>query len=319
MRILLVKTSSLGDVVHQCPAVSDIARHYPAAHIDWVVEEAFADIARMHRDISEVIPVALRRWRKTPLRSSVWREIRAFRRRMARERYDLVIDSQGLIKSALIARLARGPRHGLDSTSAREPLASRFYDFVHRVPRELHPVARNRLLAAAVLGGEPGSLIDYGLSAGTVPARDGPYVVLLSMTSRPEKLWPTERWTALARALVGRGFRVILPHGTPEERRRSEAIVAGSPDGEVPPHMQVPELAALMKGARAVIGLDTGLLHLAAGLGVPAVGIYGGTDPARFGLYPGSDAAGRTRDVGSPAAMPATEEVLGAFGEVDCA
>ncbi len=318
MRILLVKTSSLGDVVHQCPAVSDIARQYPAARIDWVVEEAFSDVVRMHRDIAEVIPVALRRWRKTPFRATVWREFGAFRRRMARERYDLVIDSQGLIKSALIARFASGARHGLDRESAREPLASRFYDFVHRVPREQHPVMRNRLLAAAAIGGAPGSLIEYGLATGPAHRRDRPYVVLLAMTSRPEKLWPVGHWSALARGLAARGLQVVLPHGTTTERRRSEDIAAGAPDAEVPPYLRIPELAMLMKGARAVIGLDTGLLHLAVGLGAPAIGIYSGTDPARFGLCPGSDGAGRTRNVGSPLALPASAEVLAAFEDLAC-
>lgn len=318
MRILLVKTSSLGDVVHQCPAVSDVARHYPAARIDWVVEEAFAGVARMHRDVAEVIPVALRRWRRAPLTPAVWREFRAFRGRLAREPYDLVIDSQGLLKSAFITRLANGPRHGLDAASAREPLAARFYDFVHRVPRDPHPVVRNRLLAAAVTGGAPGPVIDYGLVADQSPVRPRPYVVLLSMTSRPEKLWPTARWAALARALGERGLGVILPHGTTPERRRCEEIAAGVRYAEVPPFMQIPALAALLRGARAAIGLDTGLLHLAAGLGVPAVGIYGGTDPAQFGLCPGSGAASRTREVGSTGAVPAVDAVLAAFEEVDC-
>src|SRR5687767_884207 len=137
-RILFVKTSSLGDVVHQCPAVSDAARRLPGAEIDWVVEEGFAGIARMHRAVHRVVPVALRRWRAAPWKPGVWREIGEFRASVAAERYDAIVDTQGLLKSALITRAARGRRHGMDRASAREGLAARFYDVRHAVPHGLH-------------------------------------------------------------------------------------------------------------------------------------------------------------------------------------
>src|SRR3954467_4702685 len=136
-RILFVKTSSLGDVVHNCPAVSDAARAIPGAEIDWVVEEPFAQVAKMHASVRRVITVAVRRWRSALWNPAVWSEICDVRRALAAERYDAVIDTQSLFKSALIASWARGPRHGLDRASAREPLASLFYDQRHAVTREL--------------------------------------------------------------------------------------------------------------------------------------------------------------------------------------
>lgn len=313
-RILFVKTSSLGDVVHHCPAVSDAARRLAGAQIDWVVEEPFVGVAEMHRDVHEVIPVAVRRWREAPWRPSVWSEIAAFRRRIALRAYDCIIDSQGLLKSALVSRLARGERHGLDAASAREPIAARFYDVRHSVQPGLHPVERNRLLAASALRYRTNGHPDYGLETkGTSAlALRAPYAVLLSMTSRREKLWPEERWSALARALEQRGLRAVLPYGTNPERQRSERIRAETSAACVPERLPIAELARVMQGASAAIGVDTGLLHLAVALGVPAVGVFSGTDPARFGLYGG----GRTRNVGSVDAAPSVQEVLAAFDDI---
>src|SRR5262245_17875700 len=204
-RILFVKTSSLGDVVHNCPAVSDVARAIPGAEIDWVVEEPFAPVAKMHSAVRRVVTVAVRRWRSALWNPAVWGEIRAVRRAIGAERYDAVIDTQSLLKSALITSWAKGPRHGLDAASAREPLAARFYDTRHAVPRALHAVERNRRLAAAALGYSPGPL-DYGLRA-AAPSRDAA-VVFLTMTSRDDKLWPEENWIALGREL---GVPPVLP------------------------------------------------------------------------------------------------------------
>src|ERR1044071_8127815 len=198
VRILFVKTSSLGDVVHNCPAVSDAARAMPGVEIDWVVEEPFAQVAKMHASVRRVITVAVRRWRTALWNPAVWGEIGDVRRAIAAERYDAVIDTQSLLKSALIASWAHGPRHGLDSASAREPFAARFYDQRYAVPRELHAVERNRRLAAAALGYSVPATLDYGLRA--APA-DGGACVFLTMTSRDDKLWPEERWIELGRAL----------------------------------------------------------------------------------------------------------------------
>jgi heptosyltransferase-1 len=176
--ILIIKTSSLGDVVHQMPAITDAARALPGLRMSWVVEEAFAPLARLHPSVSEVIPVATRRWRSHLASRATWREIGDFNTHLREPEFDKVIDTQGLIRSAIIARLAQGERHGYDAQSIREPLASRFYDVRHSVSRLLHAVARNRALTALSLGYQPVDEIDYGLIK---PARgaDAPYALLL--------------------------------------------------------------------------------------------------------------------------------------------
>jgi len=313
-RILFVKTSSLGDVVHHCPAVSDAARHLPGAAIDWVVEEAFAGVAAMQQAVRRVIPVALRRWRAAVWRPAVWREFAEFRRALAAERYDFIVDSQGLLKSALLCRLARGETHGMDGGSAREPLAARFYARRHHVPRGLHAVERNRRLTAAALGYPLEGDCDYGLRAEGAPtvAVSAPYAVLLTMTSRADKLWAEARWIELARALAARGVRAVLPWGSAEERARCERLARAIEGARVPPRMDVADLARLMRRAQCVVGVDTGLVHLAAALDVPAVGLYCGSDPALTGLY----GSARARNLGARAAPPAPGEVIMALEEI---
>jgi heptosyltransferase-1 len=304
-RILFVKTSSLGDVVHQCPAVSDAARKLAGAEIDWVVEESFAGIARMHASVRSVIPVATRRWRGALWRRSVWREIGEFRRRLAAQRYDAVVDTQGLLKSALITRAAFGTRHGMDRASAREPIAASFYDVTYAVPWTLHAAERNRSLTAAALGFALDDPPEYGLHPRSAPA-DKPsaaYVALLTMTSRASKLWPEARWIELGRALAA---PVVLPWGNAEERGRCERIARGIGQALVPQRMTLEALAELFVNARSVVGLDSGLTHLAAALGVPTVAIFCGSDPARNGVY----GASRASNVGAAGKPPQVPEVL---------
>jgi heptosyltransferase-1 len=307
-RILFIKTSSLGDVVHQCPAVSDAARSIPGATIDWVVEEGFAGIARLQAHVRRVIPVAMRRWRRALWKSEVWRELAEFRRRLMAEEYDAVIDTQGLLKSALITCFSSGPRHGMDRASAREPLAARFYDRTHAVPRGLHAVERNRRLTAAALGFPLEPSIDYGLRAAAGPAEKMPasYSVLLTMTSRADKLWPESRWIELGRALA---LPVVLPWGSDQERERTDRIARGIGQAVVPGKMRVEELARVLVNAANVVGLDSGLTHLAAALGAPAVAIFCGSDPALTGLY----GAPRAANVGAPGKPPQVFEVLRAL------
>jgi heptosyltransferase-1 len=304
-RILFVKTSSLGDVVHNCPAVSDAARMLPGAQIDWVVEEPFAAVAAMHVSVRRVIPIALRRWRRALWSPAVWSELRAFRRALTTERYDAVIDSQALLKSAVVCLLASGRKHGMDAESARERLAARFYDVTHTVSWRLHAVERNRLITAEALGFALDEDVRYGLRAeGASPLeQDSSYAVFLTMTSRKEKLWPESRWIETGRAL---DMPVVLPWGNDAERRRAERIRAAVPQAIVPRRMALEELARLFVHARGVIGLDTGLTHLAAALGARTVGIYCGSDPALNGLY----GAPHAKNVGRPGRAPEASEVL---------
>jgi len=273
-----------------------------------VVEEGFAGVARMHCSVERVIPVALRRWRGALWKRSVWKEIASFRAALAAQPYDAVIDTQGLLKSALIACCAAGPRHGMDRASAREPLAALFYDRTHAVPRALHAVERNRRLMAASLGVALPPGIDYGLrsNAERAAALPASYSVLLTMTSREDKLWPEPRWIELGRALA---LPAVLPWGNAEERSRAERIAQGIGEAVIPERMALEELAQVLAGATNVVGLDSGLSHLAAAFGAPAVAIFCGSDPVLTGLY----GAPRARNVGARGRPPQVSEVLEAL------
>ena len=321
MRILLVKTSSLGDVVHNLPVASDLAVRYPDATIDWVVEESFAQIPRLHPAVSRVVVVALRRWRRKPLSASTWREMAAFRRELQTDAYDLVVDTQGLIKSGLIARLAKlapgGRRVGYAAEAAREPLAARFYDEGIAIPKNLHAVERNRWLAAAACNTLPDLPFAYGVNAAPLAApwlAEAPYAVLFTATSRADKGWPDQDWVALGAWLAGRGLRPVLPAGSAAEREAAQRLAARMAGAHplLAPQLSIAELAGLIDGARLVVGVDTGLTHLAAALGRPTLALFAASDPALTGVYGGN----RIRNLGARGRPPAAAEAIAAAGEL---
>lgn len=308
MSILLVKTSSLGDVVHNLPVASDLHERFPDLAIDWVVEEGFADIPRLHPAVRRVIPVAIRRWRRRLASPATWREMAAFRRDLRRESYDLVLDTQGLAKSGLIAASARGRKVGYDRSVAREPLAARFYDSGLVVPKNLHAVERNRRLAAAAFAYPLGAAVNYGIAA--VPLKvdwlPADYAVLLTASSRADKQWPDEGWLQLAAWLERRGLACVLPGGSDAERRHAAQLAQRIGPGIAAPALTVAQLAGLFAGASLVVGVDTGLTHLAAALGRPTLGLYCATDPLLTGVY-GAAAARNLGRIGCP---PAAAEVI---------
>jgi heptosyltransferase-1 len=310
-KILLVKTSSLGDLIHNLPVVNDIRAAVPEANIDWVIEEPFLFILSLHPGLAAAIPVAIRRWRRTLWRRETRDEIAAFLLRLRAQTYDAVIDSQGLMKSALIALAARGTRYGLDFHSSREPLAL-FYHHAFRIPWELHAVERNRLLMARALNYEVPLRFSYGISA--APRRfdwlaAGPYAVLLHATSGDYKLWQEQNWVELGNALDRAGICCVLPWGSARERERSARLTRGLRAAVVPPALSLDDLAGLFAGAKAVVGVDTGLAHLSAALGVRTVGIFCATDPAATGIY-GCAHAMNLGGIGNP---PAVSEVVAAL------
>lgn len=280
--ILFIKTSSLGDVVHQMPAMTDARLHFPEARLTWVVEEAFAPLAKLHPAVDDVIAVSTRRWRSQLLQSSTWGEISAFKAHVRAVAAEKVIDTQGLIRSALIARAARGERHGYDAASIREPIASRFYDVTHKVGRDQHAVTRNRLLTGLSLGYSPEAAIDYGLIR---PAKDGSsrYAVLLHGTSKATKEWREVDWIGLGKWLRGQGLDVLLPWGSERERLRCERLAAAIPGSRVLDRQPLDATAKVIANASLVIGVDTGLLHLAAAYSVPLIAVFLATEPGLTG------------------------------------
>jgi len=309
--ILFVKTSSLGDVVHHMPAVTDARKHFPGARLSWVVEDAFEPLARLHPAVDAVIPVATRRWRSRPLAPATWGDFAETMHRLREERFDRIVDTQGLIRSALIARRAAGEHHGYNAASIKEPLASRFYDVKHEVSRDLHAVLRNRMLTAAALGYQPDEAVDYGLRR---PALSGStrQALLLHGTSRPSKEWSESHWTDLGRWLRREGFDVALLWGSDNERRRAERLTNTIPEARVLDRAPIDVVASYIAGASLVVGADTGLLHLAAAYGVPLVAVFTGTNPALTGPV----GSGPLRVVGGMNAKPAVNDVIAAVERV---
>lgn len=288
MRVLIVKTSSLGDIIHALPAVTDAAKHYPEISFDWVVEEAFAEIPLWHPHVANIIPIAIRRWRKQPwhaLRSGEWRQ---FYKKLRSQMYDYVIDAQYLVKSAFVTRLARGIRCGLDEYSAREPLACLAYQQHYAVAPKQHAVTRIRQLFAQVLNYPvPTSLPDYGidhLQAAKENATEN-YLLFLHGTTWETKHWPEIFWQQLIQLALQAGYNVKLPWGNNAEYERAVRLAAGSSKVEVLPKLNLNQIAAVIVGATGAVAVDTGLGHLAAALSIPTVSLYSSTATTLTGTF----------------------------------
>ncbi len=293
MRILIIKTTSLGDVVHNLPIVSDIKKQFSNALIDWVVDESFVDVLAMHGGINSIIPLATRRWRKALFSKQTWCEMFAFKRQLQSQTYDVVIDSQGLLKSGLITYLSNSPNKcGYDKTSARESIARFFYHRCYVVSWTLQAVVRNRLLAASSLGyAVDENTLYYGIhmpdatvadAVNMLPTR---FIMALHGTSRDSKLWAEENWVALGQSIQPQGLVLVLPWGNHAEKLRAERIASQVEQAIVLPKLNLKSLSIIICKAQAIIGVDTGLAHLAVALNKPVIGIYTDTNPDHTGLY----------------------------------
>jgi heptosyltransferase I len=310
-RVLVVKTSSMGDVVHALPVVADIRAHFPGATIDWLVETAFAAIPQLNPGVRRVLPMAWRKWRQSLWKAETRQAMAALRAELQREPYDVVLDLQGLLKSALWARQAVGPVVGFDAASAREAAASWFYFRKARVPRDQHAVQRCRALTAAHFNYPvPTTPPDFGLTAPEPvwKIREPRYSVLIPNASRREKLWPERNWVAIGRRLTELGNKPIVLWGRAEEQTLAERIAAGC-EGDVPPFLKVGEMAAVLAGAQQVVGLDTGFTHLAAAFGRPTLGIYCDHEPGLAGIT----GPGRVASIGGKGQVPSRNDVLAVF------
>lgn len=287
MRILLVKTSSLGDLIHTFPAITDLAAEFKFT-LDWVVERGFMDVPKWHPAVSSVIPVDMRKWFKNPLSPSNILEWRRFVDILQSYQYDVVIDAQGLIKSAMIARKARGPVYGLNWRSAWEPLASLAYDRTVAVDPKKHAIDRMRDLLGALMDYAPKEgKLNYGMDVSRlnsdVVLPEQPFLVFFHATTWNTKKWPLQYWQQLTQLVASKGYQVLLPWGNDAERRDAEDIAAVSDMAVVPPKSSLTNLAVLMTHAAGVVAVDTGLAHVAAALEVPLVSLYGPTDPVQTG------------------------------------
>ena len=320
--------SSLGDVVHNMPVIADIRRRHPHAQIDWLVEESFADLVELVDGVRRAVPFSLRRWRKRLTSFENWREIRAFKRSLAAEKYDLVIDCQGLLKTAWVASWACGPLVGLGNRTegaGYEWPVRFFYD--KRVPIEprTHVVERTRQLVAAALGEpkpQPTDDIDFGLDTRRAAIAVNalglnlpvPYVVFVHATSRADKQWPDAAWIELGQSLVRRGASLVLPWGSDAERATSERLAKEFGDAAiVPPRLSLPAVVGLVDSAAATVGVDTGLVHIAAALKRPTVELYNFATAWRTGGYWSPNVI-NLGTAGQPPSLQQVKSALAGFG-----
>jgi heptosyltransferase-1 len=288
VRVLLTRLSALGDIVHTWPLAETLRRGRPDLELFWLVERPFLALVQGHPAVSGAIPVATRRWRRAPLATATRREVAATVRHLRSLGCDLAIDPQGLLKSAVWARLARVPaRAGLAAEFRRERLGGSFYTFTVTPPsRAGHVVDINLALAAAAgLEPDPGAIPDgrFLLAGGSGPDPEPGSVVLLPATGGPGKAWPAESFATLGRELSGSGRPVVVAWGPGERTLADEIAARGGPGLTVAPPTTITELAHLLAGAALVVGGDTGTVHLSASLGVPTLGIFLATDPVRNG------------------------------------
>lgn len=286
MRVLIVKTSSMGDVIHTFPSVTDTLRHRPDVTFDWCVEEPFAGLAALHPGIERIHKVAVRSWRRAPLSAATRAAVDKVRKDMRARRYDLVIDAQGLLKSVFLAKLAGAPIAGFDRNSAREGLSALFYRDRYAVARDLHAISRTRLLFGAALGYQPDlSGMENGIVAPVTqtPPYGDHTAFLLHGTSWESKKWPLPAWIETAQALVARGFTPVTTWSNPAEQAVAEGIADAVPETIVIPRSPLTVIAAEIGRASLVIGADTGLMHLASAFGLPTIAIFLATEPGLTG------------------------------------
>ena len=317
MKVLVVKLSSLGDVVHAMPAVQDMRRAVPGLQVDWVVERAFADLVARCGGVDRVIPCDLRRWRRAPLAADTRQAWGYFRHELQQQAYDRVIDLQGLTKSALVAWMARlapgGERIALGNRTEGSSYEAPTRWVSHRavfIPRRIHAVDRSRVLCAHALDYTPDGPEHFGLRA--APAARDREVALVHGSSRADKLWPEPMWLELGGELIARGFRLGLPHGSDEEQARAQRLArALGPAAKVWPRLDLGALTDRLSASAGVVGVDSGLSHIATALDLPHVQIYNHDTAWRTGPV------GRTRQrsvFASP--HPAVAEVLAAWEAV---
>ena len=326
MKILIVRVSSLGDVVHNMPMVADLLLRFPQAQIDWVVEEAYVDLVSLNSGVHRIIPFALRRWRRNLFSRAIRSEIRSFVRTLREETYDIAFDTQGLLKTGVVMGLARlqpgAPRVGLANGtegSGYESVSRLFHTRSIPVPVRCHAVLRGRLVAGMALGYPVDRPADFGLiSATPVPDQQygwmpgGDYAVFFHGTARAAKQWPVASWIALARQLDAQGIPVLLPWASAQEQQTAQEIAAGSGKCTVLPRLPMMEAIALARDASLVVGVDTGLTHVAAAFERPTVEIY--CDSPRWKTE--GNWSDRIINLGDQGQMPAVDEVVRAVQEL---
>ncbi len=313
-KVLLVRLSSMGDLIHTFPALTDLACARPEVALSWLCEEAFVDIACLHPFIKNVFPMGGRRWRKSWWQQATRSQKSALKTALHNEHFEGVLDAQGLIKSALYARYAKAPIYGLDKKSAREPLSGCFYQHRYPVAWGQLAIERNRQLFAQVFQYDLPKQCHFGIpppeNDNTFTPLSKPYAVLLHATSQERKLWSENHWQQLAQRLwQEKQLMSFLPWGNPEEKERAQRLAINTPYIQVCPSLTLKQASVLLAQAQCVVGVDTGLLHLANALDKPLCGIYTDTDPLATGVLP----TVRSVNLGNKGEIPSVDAVMTAL------
>jgi heptosyltransferase-1 len=277
VRVLIIKTSSLGDIVHTFPAVTDAAIRIPNFNCDWVVEENFAALPTLHSAINTVITIALRRWKRSMLTTLINGEVLTFVNQLRNTNYDLVVDAQGLYKSAILTILARGISAGFDYYSARESWVSYSYHHKINVPIQLHAITRLRYLFAQAFNYQmPTDAPNFGLMT-IYPTITKPYLIFIPATTWFSKHYPLTHWVELINLANNTGYTVFIAWYTEIERNQAMEMITQAQAGELLINQGIKVMASWLSGATGVISVDTGLAHLAVALNTPTVILYGPT------------------------------------------
>lgn len=284
MKVLIIKMTSMGDVIHTFPALTDAQKHIPDIQFDWVVEKAFQELPKWHVAVNKVIPVALRKWRKNPWQALKSKEISSALTSLRQEKYDLVIDAQGLLKSGILAGLTKGKRFGLDKHSIREPLATWFYKDKVTVAKGQHAVTRTRELFAKIFNYPiPQSFPDFAIEHAFTKVSEQDYLVFLHGTTWITKHWPETYWYNLIELINNAPYKIYLPWGNEVEHQRAKRLAQAATNAEVLPKLSLTKLGNIIANSKGIVAQDSGLAHLAAALAIPTISLYGPTDPALTG------------------------------------
>lgn len=310
MRVLIIQTGPLIELVHSLPVSSDLRREFPQLAIDWCVDEKLAGLVRLHPAVDRILPVALSRWRHTSWHVATWREIGHIRRILRAVDYEAVFDLTGNLTSAFIAHQACGPVCGYEPpTRLRRRLAH--YDASYLIPNIGHPVERHRWLIAAALELPLEMPLDFGLRAPPLQADwlpAAPYVVFLCSSACTETPWPPDHWAELGKALQARGFSIVLSPVEAEDKI-CNALVSALPEAHPAPEIPLETLAGMLAGAAGIIGNHCPALHLAAALARPTIAVGSDDDPAAGGIL----SAAPFRNLGGQGKIPEVAAVLNAF------
>jgi heptosyltransferase-1 len=282
----------MGDVIHTLPALTDAGKNISNIKFDWVVEENFAEIPTWHPLVDKVIPIAFRRWRKNVFAKKTWQAVTDFKDSVRSQKYDMIIDAQGLVKSALMARVAQGTVWGFDRKAARDPFASIFYHKKVSAPpvKQAHAIDRLRILFSEALQYSlPTGSPDYGVDPNQFGSnQEKNYLIFLHGTTWKTKHWPNQYWDELAKIAKQNDFPVKLLWGNAEEEARAKDIASRNSNVTVLPRLRLSEVVRVLANAKAVVAVDTGLGHLAAALSIPTLSLYGPTNAVLTGTQGGS-------------------------------